>query len=77
MLITSKEQIVKFYQDVFERIVKLPGPSYHIQLDTGVPPKQTPYHPIPVSAGSQQNVTGGKCLNMYKKPHHGLIALFL
>ena len=47
-LITSKEQILKYYPDVFEGIGKFPGPPYHIQLDPGVPPKQTPCHPIPV-----------------------------
>ena len=47
-LITSKEQILNYYPDVFEGNGKFPGPSYHIQLDPGVPLKQTSCHPIPV-----------------------------
>ena len=47
-LITSREQILKYYPDVFEGIGKYPGPQHHIQLDQGVPPKQTPCYPIPV-----------------------------
>ena len=39
---------MKYYQDVFEGIGKLPGPPYHIPLDSGVPLKQNPCHPIPV-----------------------------
>ena len=47
-LITSKEQIFKYYPDIFEEIGKFPGPLYHIQLNPEVPPEQTPWHPIPV-----------------------------
>ena len=47
-LITSKEQILRYYPDIFERIGKFPGPQYHMQLDPGVPPKQTPCFLIPV-----------------------------
>ena len=47
-LIASKEQISKYYHDVFERIGKFAGPLYHIQLEPGVLPKQTPCCPIPV-----------------------------
>ena len=47
-LITSKEQILHNYPDVFEGIGRFPGPPYLIQLDPGVTPKQTPCHPIPV-----------------------------
>ena len=38
-LITSKEQILKYYLDVFEGIDKFPGHPYCIQLDPGVLPK--------------------------------------
>ena len=38
-LIASKEQIMKNYPDVFEGIAIFPGPLYHIQPDSGVPPK--------------------------------------
>ena len=47
-LITSKEQIVKYYPDVFEWIGEFPGPPYDIQLDPGVPAKQTSCCQIPV-----------------------------
>ena len=47
-LVTSKEQILHEYPDVFEGIVSFPGPPYHIQIDQSVSPKQTPCHPIPV-----------------------------
>ena len=47
-LITSKEQILKYYPYVFDVICKFPGPPYHIQLDPGVPLKQAPCCPIPV-----------------------------
>ena len=45
-LIISKEQILKYYRDVFEWNGKFPGLPYHIQHDPGVPLKQTPCHPI-------------------------------
>ena len=47
-LVTSKEQILCEFSDVFEGIGSFPGPPYHIQLDPSVTPKQTPCHPIPV-----------------------------
>ena len=45
-LITSKEQILSHYPDVFEGIGKFPGPHYEIQMDSSIPPKQTPCQPI-------------------------------
>ena len=47
-LVTSKEQVLKYYPDVFEGMGKFPGLPYNIQLNPGVPPKQTPCCPIPV-----------------------------
>ena len=47
-LVTSKDQILHEYPDVFEEIGSFPGPPYHIQIDPSVTPKQTPCHPIPV-----------------------------
>ena len=41
-LITSKEMILCEYPDVFEGIGKFLGPDYHIQVDSSIPPKQTP-----------------------------------
>ena len=47
-LVTSKQQILHNYPDVFDGIGRLPGPPYHIQLDSSIAPKQTPCQPIPV-----------------------------
>ena len=47
-VITTKEQILKRFPDVFEGIGKFPGKPYEIQLDPKVPPKQTPCRPIPI-----------------------------
>ena len=47
-LITSQDQIMHEYPDVFEGIGKFPGPPYHIQVDPSVTPKQTPCRPIPI-----------------------------
>ena len=47
-LVTSKEQILQRYPDVFDGIGCFPGSPYHIQLDPNVTPKQTPCQPIPV-----------------------------
>ena len=43
-LITSKEQILTQYPDVFEGIGRFPCPPYRMQLDPSIPPKQTPCH---------------------------------
>ena len=47
-LITSQDQIMCEYPDVFEGIGKFPGPPYHIHVDPSVAPKQTPCRPIPI-----------------------------
>ena len=47
-LITSQDQIMHEYPDVFEWIGRFPGPPYHIQVDPSVTPKQTPCRPIPI-----------------------------
>ena len=47
-LITSKHQILHECPDVFEGIGTFRGPSYHIQIDPSIAPKQTPCHQIPV-----------------------------
>ena len=47
-VITSKEQILQSYPDVFEGIGCFPGLLYHIQLDQSISPKQTTCRPIPV-----------------------------
>ena len=47
-LVTRKEQIMARFPDIFEGIGKFPGKPYKIQLDPKVPPKQTPYRPVPI-----------------------------
>ena len=47
-LITTQCQILQEYPDVFEGIGKFPGALYHIHVDPGVTPKQTPCRPIPI-----------------------------
>ena len=47
-LITSKEQILCNYPNVFDGIGRFPCPPYHTQLDSSVTPKLTPCCPIPV-----------------------------
>ena len=39
-LVTSKEQILHEYPDVFEGIGSFSGPPYHIQIDPSITPKQ-------------------------------------
>ena len=46
MLVTSKEQILSSYPDIFEGIGRFPGPPYHIQVDPNVSPKQTLCRPV-------------------------------
>ena len=40
-LISTQDQILQEYPDIFEGIGKFPGPPYHIQVDPKVTPKQT------------------------------------
>ena len=47
-LITTQSQILQEYPNVFEGIWKFPGLPYHIHVDPGVTPKQTPCRPIPI-----------------------------
>ena len=47
-LVTSHDQIMHEFPDVFEGIGKFPGPPYHIYIDPNVMPKQTPCRPIPL-----------------------------
>ena len=41
VVITSKEQTLPSYSDIFEGIGRFPGPLYHIQVDPNITPKQT------------------------------------
>ena len=47
-LVTSKEQILSSYPDIFEGVSRFPGPLYHIHIDPNVTPKQTPCRLVPV-----------------------------
>ena len=47
-MITSKDQIMRQYVDVFNGIGKFLGPPYTIHLDPSIQPKQTPYRPVPI-----------------------------
>ena len=47
-LITSKDQIMAQYPDVFEGIGKFPGPPYSIHLDPSIQPKQTHCRSVPI-----------------------------
>ena len=47
-LVTTQSQILQEYPDVIKGIGKFPGPPYHIHVDPGVTPKQTPCRPIPI-----------------------------
>ena len=47
-LITSKEQNLVTYSDMFDGIGYFPGPPYHIQVNPNVTPKQTPCWPVSV-----------------------------
>ena len=48
IMITSKEQMLSSYPDVFEGISRFPGPMYHIQVNPNITPKQTPYQLVPI-----------------------------
>ena len=47
-LITNEEMTLLEDPDVFQGVGKFPGADYHIQIDSSVPPKQTPCQPIPI-----------------------------
>ena len=47
-LVTSKEQILTSYTDIFEGIGGFPWSPYCIQVDPNIMPKQTPCRPVPI-----------------------------
>ena len=47
-MITSKDQIVRQYPDVFDGIGKFPGSPYTMYLDPSIQPNQTPSRPVPI-----------------------------
>ena len=48
MIITSREQILSSYPDVFKGIDRFPGPLYHIHVNPNITPKHTLCQPIPI-----------------------------
>ena len=48
IMITSKEEILSKYPDIFEGIHRFPCLPYHIQVDMNITPKQTPCRPVPI-----------------------------
>ena len=79
---TSKEQILSYYPDILRGWADMARFPYSRQLDPSVTPKQTPWCPIPVhlKGDFQQKINKMLqvgVLKLYKKPHHGSIALFL
>ena len=79
-IITSKEQIIKRFPDVFKGIGKFLGKPYQIQLDPKVPPKQTPCWPITIHLKDAFKKEIGKMLKagvlkLVRKQHPGLTAL--
>ena len=46
--ITTQDQILQEYPDIFEVIGKFLGLPYHIHMDPKITPKQTPCRPIPI-----------------------------
>ena len=61
-LITSKDQILCEDPDVFDGIGNFLGPSYHIQINPSVTPRQTPCHPIHVHLKEAFKQEGNKML---------------
>ena len=45
------------FSNVFEGIVKFPGPPYHIHIDPNVTLKQTPCRPIHLKEAFQQEIS--------------------
>ena len=48
IMITSKDQILLKYLDVFKGITRFPSLPYHIQVNTNITLKQTPCRPVPI-----------------------------
>ena len=48
IVITSKEQILSGYPDIFKGIGRFPGPPYHIQVNSNITLKQTPCQLVPI-----------------------------
>ena len=44
-LVTSKDDIIKYFPEILEGLGKFPGKPYHINVDPSVPPKCLPVRP--------------------------------
>ena len=47
-LVTSKDDIIRYFPEILEGLGKFPGEPYHINVDPSVPPKHLPARPVPV-----------------------------
>ena len=48
-LVTSKDDIIRYFPEILEGLGKFPGEPYHINVDPSIPPKCLPARPVPVS----------------------------
>ena len=81
-LITSKDQILAAYSDVFDGIRCFLGSPYHIQVDSSITPKQTPCWPVPVHLEQPFKQEIDKmykleCWSLFTKQYLGSTVLFL
>ena len=47
-LVTSKDDIIKYFPEILEGLGKFPSEPYHINMDPNVSPKCLPARPVPV-----------------------------
>ena len=47
-LVTSKDDIIKYFPEILEGLGRFPGKPYLINVDPNVPPKCLPARPVPV-----------------------------
>ena len=47
-LVTSKDDIIRYFPEVLEGLGKFPGEPYHINVDPSIPHKCLPARPVPV-----------------------------
>ena len=48
LLVTSKDDIIKYFPEILEGLGRFPGEPYHTNVDPSVPPKCLPARPVPV-----------------------------
>ena len=47
-LVTSKDDIIRYFPEILEGLGKFPGEPYHNNVDPSIPPKHLPARPVPV-----------------------------